>query len=103
MKRYRGSDWARAGFYWNPTGWEIVAVQKHGGCLPGEPVLRYIRLPIFVVLPLGLILGAFYVIFLPLAGFVMFSGFVGKNRLGALQKGLASARRGVRPLHNEND
>lgn len=102
MKRYHGSDWAKAGFYWNPTGWEIVTVQKNGAYLPGEPVLRYIRLPIFVVLPLGLVLGAFYVIFLPLAGFVMFFGFIGKKCLGALRKGLASALRWLRPLHDEN-
>lgn len=88
MKRYYGSDRVKAGFYWTPARWEIVTVPRGGGMLPGGDESRYHRIPIAIVIPLGALLGALYVIFLPLIGFIMFFGFAGKKLWHLATKGL---------------
>lgn len=96
MIRYRGSNWVRVGFYWNPSRWEIVTIPKGGGMLPGEDDVRYVRLPLILVMLLGPMVGALYVIFLPFIGFAMLFGFVGAKLLSvarrALGDGLAEAK-----------
>lgn len=79
MARYYSNDWVKVGFYWNPSRWEIVTVPKGGGLLPGGDEESYIRLPLFLVMLLGPLMGGLYVIFLPFIGFVMVFGFAGKK------------------------
>lgn len=81
MKRYIGNHRVKAGFYWTPARWEIITVPSQGGMLPGGEETNYVRLPVLLVTLLGALLGAVYVIFLPLIGFVMFFGFAGKKLL----------------------
>lgn len=66
----------KAGFYWNPAGWEIVTAKK-GTALPGAAETRYLRLPLVLMMIVGPILGALMVVFLPLIGFVILFGFAG--------------------------
>jgi hypothetical protein len=77
MRRYNGNDKVKAGLYWTPARWEIVTIGKDGDVLP--EVDRYVRLPTAVVMILGALLGALYVIFIPFIGFVMFLGFGAKK------------------------
>lgn len=86
MKRYYGTNQVKMGFYWNPARWEIVTIPKGGGVLPGERDARYVRFPLLLVMMLGPVVGAAYVIFLPLIGFAMLFGFVGKKLLAAAQR-----------------
>ncbi|MEE9568214.1 MAG: hypothetical protein V3W37_02415 [Candidatus Binatia bacterium] len=79
MARYHGSDYVEIGFYCNTSRWEIITVPKGGGSLPGENEETYIRLPLLLVMLLGPLMGGLYVIFLPLIGFVILFGFVGKK------------------------
>ena len=83
MKRYHGGHRVEAGFYWAPARWEITTVPGEGGTLPGGEEITYARLPVTLMMLLGATLGAAYVIFLPLIGFVIFFGFAGK-KLGIL-------------------
>ncbi len=85
MTRYHGTDQVKMGFYLNRTQWEIVTIPKGGGILPGGRDVRYIRFPLILVMLLGPVVGAAYVIFLPLIGFAMFFGFVGKKLFTAAQ------------------
>lgn len=85
MTRYHGTDQVKMGFYWNRARWEIVTIPKGGGVLPGGHDVRYIRFPLILVMLLGPVVGAAYVIFLPLIGFAMLFGFAGKKLLSAAQ------------------
>lgn len=90
MARYRGNEQVKIGFYWNSSRWEIVTIPKGGGVLPGGDKVRYIRIPLPLVVLLGPLVGAVYVIFLPFIGFAMFFGFAGMRLLSALRKAIGS-------------
>ncbi|MBI4522387.1 MAG: hypothetical protein HY695_01100, partial [Deltaproteobacteria bacterium] len=62
---------------------------KKGGILPGAEELSYYRIPTPFILALGPTMGAVYVIFLPLVGFGLFFGFLGKKALPYLAKAAA--------------
>jgi hypothetical protein len=79
MARYHGNETVKPGFYWNPAKWEITTIEKKGTKLPGDEELNYYRIPLPLVILLGPIMGAAYVIFLPLIGFGLFFGFLGKK------------------------
>ena len=59
-----------------------------GGMLPGGEEITYVRLPVTLVMLVGAMLGAAYVIFLPLIGFVIFFGFAGKKLWHLLERSL---------------
>lgn len=86
MVRYHGSDYAKGGFYCNTSRWEIITVPKGGGSLPGGNEEHYIRLPLFLVMLLGPLMGGLYVVFLPLIGFVMVFYIVGKKIFPVVKK-----------------
>lgn len=96
MTGYRGGNSVRGGLYWCPSKWQIVSLPKKGGVLPGEAHTRYIRVPLVTVLLLGPIMGALFVVFLPIIGFALVFGFGGVKLFGAMRKALANA-----PVHPE--
>ena len=89
MARYHGNETVNPGFYWNPTKWEITTIEKKGTMLPGGEEVDYHRIPLPLVLMLGPIMGAAYVIFLPLIGFGLFFGFLGKMALAHMNRAAA--------------
>ena len=89
MARYHGNETVKPGFYWNPAKWEITTIEKKGALLPGGEEVKYRRVPLPLVLLLGPIMGAAYVIFLPLIGFGLFFGFLGKKALGYMNRAAA--------------
>lgn len=68
MKRYHAGMQASRGYYLNRATWEIQALPKKGGLLPGPTESTYIRLPIpIVIMPfLGAFLGGLFILLLPL-------------------------------------
>jgi hypothetical protein len=86
MKGSLGGQSVRAGFYWNPAEWEIVAVDgRSGGVLPGGSERRYFRVPVLLMLALAPVMGGLFVVFLPLIGFTLL-----------IQQGVKLALRGAR-------
>ena len=75
MKRYHADQEVEAGFYVNTQTAEIVPVGPRGGRLGGPEGSRYMKIPALVMLFLAPVLGALYVVFLPLAGFTMLFRF----------------------------
>jgi hypothetical protein len=86
MTRYHGNDTVKPGFYWNPARWEITTIAGKGGALPGNEEVNYHRVAMPLILLLGPTMGAAYVIFLPLIGFALFFGFLGKKALPHLHR-----------------
>ncbi len=79
MFRYAGGQTVRHGFYWNPGTWAVTLIEREGGTLPGRATDRYLRVPAVVLLALAPIMGAVYVIFLPLVGFALVLDFAARR------------------------
>lgn len=88
MTRYHGGEEVKAGFYWNPAGWEITTTKK-GATLPGPKGTRYLRIPTILLMVVGPVLGALMVVFLPLIGFVMLFGFAGVKLMHLVRHAVA--------------
>ena len=71
MLKYKGGNQTKGGFYWKKGEWEIVTVEGKNGMLPGGNECEYMRIPGVLFVPLAMILGGAFVIFLPFIGFAM--------------------------------
>ena len=60
-----------SGYYLNPRTWAIEPVPGEGGRLPASEG-KWIKVPLVVALGLTPVLGLTFLMFLPLAGFVLF-------------------------------
>ena len=70
-----GGSKVPAGFYFDKKSWEIVTVSgKKGGLLPGDAETDYLKIPAVAMLAAAPVLGAAFVIFLPVIGFALFAG-----------------------------
>ena len=95
--KYHGAANVKGGFYWNTAGREFVTVDGKQGTLPGDPTQKYVKVPTLLFIPLGLVLGGLFVIFLPLIGFAMLPILLVRKSLAS--KGLVNvARSSVRKL-----
>src|SRR5208282_6506255 len=62
--KYQGGANVKGGFYWNTAGREFVTVEGKNGTLPGGPTQKYVKVPALLFIPLALVLGALFVVFL---------------------------------------
>jgi hypothetical protein len=70
MTTYESGAAVHGGFYCNPSSWTIDVVARDGARLaPARG--RWVRVPAAAALVLTPILGATFLVFLPLAGFVL--------------------------------
>ena len=95
--RHQGGATVKGGYYWNTAGREFVTVDGKNGTLPGDPTDKYVRVPTLLFIPLALVLGALFVVFLPFIGFGMLLILLVQKSLAS--KGLLNvARSSVRKL-----
>lgn len=67
-----GGSKVKSGFYFNKANWEIVTVSgKKGGHLPGDVKTDYLKIPAVAMLAAAPVLGAAFVVFLPVIGFAL--------------------------------
>ena len=97
MFRYTGGETVKGGFYWSRTGWRLEAVQAPVGVLPGEAETRYVRVPVLVMIPLALLMGGGFVLFLPLIGFGVMAEWLFVTGRAAVRRRVASGRRVAAP------
>ena len=86
MAKYTGGMQVAGGYYWNPRKWEVEVVASEGGRLKGAANAKYVKLPfplLFVVVPL---LGALFLMFLPLIGFALFGYAIVKKVTGGVKQ-----------------
>ncbi len=79
MLNHKGGNNTKGGFYLKKGAWEIVTVEGKNGTLPGSVDCEYIKLPAILFVPLAMVMGALYVIFLPFIGFVMLFIMIAKK------------------------
>src|ERR1035437_641871 len=97
LKKYQGGASVKGGFYWDTAELEVVTVDGKNGPLPGGPTQKYVKVPALLFIPLALVLGGLFVIFLPLIGFAMLPILLVRKSLAS--KGLVNvARSSVRKL-----
>ena len=86
MLKYKGGDNTKGGIYLKKAEWEIVTVEGENGSLPGGGECEYVKVPAILFVPLAMVLGALYVMFLPFIGFAMLFIMIAKKAA----KGLAA-------------
>jgi hypothetical protein len=97
MARYIGGMKVGGGYYWNPRTWEVCTVDAKGGVLPGSERAHFARIPfplLFVVVP---ILGALFLVFLPLIGFGLIAHSLFKRVVGSVKSSAEDLAANVTP------
>jgi hypothetical protein len=97
MARYTGGAKVEGGYYWSPRQWEVEVVPTEGGRLKGAADAKYVKVPfplLFVIVPL---LGAAFLMFLPLVGFALFAYAIAKKVTGGVKKTAAELASTVTP------
>jgi hypothetical protein len=95
--KYQGGANVKGGFYWDTARREFVTVEGKNGMLPGGPTQKYVKVPGLLFVPLALVLGALFVVFLPLIGLAMVPILLVRKSLAS--KGLVNvARASLRKL-----
>jgi hypothetical protein len=86
MTRHTGGAKVEGGYYWNPRRWEVEVVAPEGGRLKGAGDESYVKVPfplLFVIVP---VLGATFLMFLPLIGFALFAYAIAKKLTGGVKQ-----------------
>ena len=101
MKRYNGGSKVEGAYYFNTAKWSIVGVSGDEGTLPGTPEESFVRTPFLLAVPLAMVIGLVYVIFLPFVGLAL-AGQVLYRKLrsvgsAALDETLAAVTPGMAP------
>ena len=79
MAKNIGGTQVAGGYYWNPKSWAVEVVPQEGGRLPGAASVSYVKVAfplLFLIVP---VLGALFLMFLPLIGFVMLGRAIEKG------------------------
>ncbi len=97
MTKYAGGTKVEAGYYWNPGRWSVEVVPPEGGALPAAPKASYVKVPFPLLLVLVPILGALFLIFLPLIGFALFGMAIFRKVTGGVKEGAKELASTVSP------
>lgn len=76
MFSHTAGETVKSGYYWSRRGWRFEVVQPPAGVLPGEGGTTYVRVPLPLMIPLALLMGGGFVLFLPLIGFGVMAEWV---------------------------
>lgn len=96
MASFKGGTQVKAGYYWHPRSWKVEVVPPEGGRLP-EPGASYLKLPFPLLLVVVPVLGALFLMFMPLIGFALFAQAVVKKVTGDVKRGAADLAATVSP------
>jgi hypothetical protein len=97
MAKYTGGMQVSGGYYWNPRNWEVEVVAPEGGRLKAAADSHYVKVPfpaLFVIVPL---LGALFLMFLPLIGFALFAYAIAKKVTGGVKQGATELASTIQP------
>ena len=86
MTKFESNAAVKSGYYFNPVTMNIVPVARDGERLPNEKG-TWLAIPTFAALALTPLLGALFLMFLPMIGFVLCGEAAGKKLAGAVRGG----------------
>ena len=78
MTTYQSGSAVRSGYYFNAARWHVEPIAEDGGKLP-DAHGSWMKVPTVVALMLVPILGATFLMFLPLIGFIMLFRAIGAS------------------------
>ncbi len=99
MAKHTGGMQVGGGYYWNPGNWEVEVVSDEGGKLRGSADTSYVKVPfpvLFVIVP---VLGATFLMFLPVIGFALLAYAAAKKVTGGVKQGATELAATVQPGH----
>lgn len=85
MANFEGGTQVKSGYYWNPRAWSVEVIPPEGGRLPHSPA-KYVKVPfplLFVIVP---VMGAGFLMTLPVLGFALFGQAVVKKVTGGVKE-----------------
>jgi hypothetical protein len=94
MAKYTSGMQVGGGYYWNAARWEVEVVPSEGGTLRGG---SYVKVPfpvLFLVVPL---LGATFLMFLPVVGFALLAYAMAKALAARFTQGATELASTVQP------
>ena len=97
MAKNTGGMQVGGGYYWNPRNWEVEVVPSEGGRLRGSADMSYVKVPfpvLFVIVP---VLGATFLMFLPVIGFALLAYAMAKKLTGSVKQGATELASTVQP------
>ena len=97
MAKHTGGMQVGGGYYWNPRNWEVEVVPSEGAKLRGAADTSYVKVPfpaLFVIVP---VLGATFLMFLPVIGFGLLAYAAAKKVTGGVAKGATELASTVQP------
>jgi hypothetical protein len=97
MTRYTGGSKVEGGYYWNPRTWEVKLVGAEGAILPGSERASFVRVPFPVLFAVVPIMGALFLMFLPLIGFALLGYSLVKRAAGGVKEGAEDLAASVTP------
>ena len=96
MKQFNAHDHVDAGLYFNPRQLRFRSMQD-AGPLPGEAGERFHRVPTWLMLVAGPLVGLVFLMFLPLIGLLMVGALVVRVVAGWLHEAAVAFGRVSRP------
>lgn len=97
MARYQGGEQAKAGFYFNSTTWEILTLSGEGGVLAGSTDMRFVRLPLPILLVAAPMMGAAFAMFLPFIGIALVLDYAARQAWAAGREAMHAATLALSP------
>ncbi len=94
MARYENGRKVEGGYYFNANRWEVEVISNEGGALKGGD---YVKVPfpvLFLIVPL---LGATFLMFMPMIGFALFGYAMTRKLAGAFTQGATELASTVQP------
>jgi hypothetical protein len=82
MAKYTNGMQVGGGYYFDAKSWKVEVIPTEGGKLPGPGDASYVKVPfpvLFVIVPL---LGALFLMFMPMIGFALFAYAIAKKVAG---------------------
>ncbi len=93
---YQSGSAVRSGYYFNAARWHVEPIADDGGKLP-DGAGSWIKVPTVAALALVPILGATFLMFLPLIGFIMLFRALGASVIGVFRASAADLAATVSP------
>jgi hypothetical protein len=97
MAKHTSGMQVGGGYYWNASNWEVEVVPNEGGRLKGDSEARYVKVPfpaLFLIVP---VLGALFLMFLPMIGFGLLAYAMAKRLASAFTHGATELAAVVQP------
>jgi hypothetical protein len=94
MAHYTNGQQVGGGYYWNAKNWEVEVISDDGGALKGG---SYVKVPfpvLFLIVPL---LGALFLMFMPMIGFALFGYAIVRKAASAFTQGATELASTVQP------